>query len=140
MRLAGGPPAAFEEYRVPVFLAPLLNVFEDANEQWDQFKRLRASISSLRSQEVIAAAGGRKHLEGAVCKHWWPKDDMRERTLMSNIEMAYLKALREASIDMNVDVLTSTAATTLVATIVRLLGARAKRTRRKWRKQKVVRS
>ena len=65
---------------------------------------------------------------------------MRERTLMSNIEMAYLKALREASIDMNVDVLTSTAATTLVATIVRLLGAQAKRTRRKWRKQKVVRS
>ena len=75
------PPAAFQLYRVPTFLAPLLNVFKDASEQWQQFKKLRTSISHLRSQEVIAAAGGRQHLTGAVHEHWWPKDDARENTL-----------------------------------------------------------
>ena len=126
MRLSGGPPAAFQLYRVPTFLAPLLKVFEDPNEQWDQFKKLRTSISHLRSQEVIAAAGGRQHLAGAVHEHWWPTDDVRESTLTSKVEVAYRKALREANFDMNVNVLTSTTAATLVSTIARLLHARAK--------------
>ena len=134
--MANGPPAAFDMYQVPTFLGPLLNVFDDADEQWRQFKNLRASISSLRSQEVIAAAGGRKHLEGAAHEHWWPKGDVRESTLMSNIELAYRKSLLELEIDMNVGVLTPTRADMLVCKVVRLLEARKLRLKRKWRKKK----
>ena len=116
--MASGPPAAFDLYRVPTFLGPLLNVFDDADEQWRRFKSLRASISGLRSQEVIAAAGGREHLEGAVREHWWPTDDVREKTLMSNIELAYRKSLLELQIDMNVDVLTPTRADMLICKVL----------------------
>ena len=136
IRLLSGPPAAFELYRVPTFLASLLNVFEDPAEQWSRFKALRNSISKLRSQEVIAAAGGRQHLEGSVQEHWWPTEDARESTLTSKVELAFRKALGELKIDMNVGILTPAGAATLVCTIVRLVEARTKRTRRKWRKSK----
>ena len=101
-----------------------------------QFTKLRASISHLRSQEVIAAAGGRNHLEGAVREHWWPADDARESALVSNIEMAYRKALREANFDFNIDVMGPNRATTLVGTITRLVDARTKRLKIKWKKKK----
>jgi len=55
---------------------------------------------------------------------------------VSKIEMAYWKALRESKIDMNVDVIDSTRATTLISTITRLVDARKKRLKRKWRKSK----
>ena len=135
IRLLWGPPAAFELYRVPTIFAPLLNVFKDASEQWQQFKKLRTSISHLRSQEVIAAAGGR-HLIGAVREHWWPKDDARESTLTSKVEMAYRKALREAKFDFNMDVMSPHRAATIVSTITRLVDARTKRVKRKWKKKK----
>ena len=134
IRLLWGPPAAFELYRVPTFLASFLNVFEDPAEQWSQFKTLRSSISHLRSQEVIAAAGGRQHLEGSVQENWWPIEDARERTLTSKVEVALRKALGELKIDMNVEILTPTRATTLVYTIVRLVQARIKRIKRKFGK------
>ena len=136
IRLLSGPPAAFELYRVPIFLASLLKVFEDPAEQWRQFKVLRNSISKLRSQEVIAAAGGRHHLQGSVQEHWWPTEDARESTLTSKVEVAFRRALGELKIDMNVDILTPTRAATLVCTIVRLVEARTKRIKRKWRKSK----
>ena len=134
--LLWGPPAAFELCRVPGFLAPLLSVFEGAVEQWEQFYKLRASISHLRSQEVIAAAGGGKHLTGAVREHWWQKDDARESTLTSKIEVTYRSALREANFDFNIDVMCPNRAATLVVTITRLVDARTKRLKRKWKKKK----
>jgi len=136
MRLLWGPPAAFELHRVPTFLASLLKVFEDPSEQWGQFKAWRNSISKLRSQEVIAAAGGRQHLEASVQEHCWPTECARESTLTSKVEVAFRKALGELKIDMNVDILTPTRAAALVCTIVRLVEARTKRTRKKWRKSK----
>ena len=85
---------------------------------------------------VIAAAGGRQHLQGSVQEHWWPTEDARESTLTSKVEVAFRRALGELKIDMNVDILTPTRAATLVCTIVRLVEARTKRIKRKWRKSK----
>ena len=52
------------------------------------------------------------------------------------VEVVFRKALGELKTDMNVEVLTPTRATTLVHTIVRLVEARTKRLRRKWRKKR----
>ena len=56
--------------------------------------------------------------------------------MTSKVEVALRKALGELKIDMNVEILTPTRATTLVYTIVRLVEARIKRIKRKWRKSK----
>ena len=56
--------------------------------------------------------------------------------MTSKVEVALRKALGELKIDMNVDILTPARAAALVCTIVRLVEARTKRTRRKWRKSK----
>ena len=97
-------------------------------EKFDFEVALAGGLTLLRLED--------EHLEGSVQEHWWPIEDARESTLTSKVEVALQKALGELKIDMNVEILTPTRAATLVCTIVRLVEARTKRIKRKWRKSK----
>ena len=123
-------------FRVPPLFLPLIMLFDEYGERWTTLKLLANSTAKMRSQEAIAAAGGRSNFDGPVKEQWWAEDDAREAQLFVKVENLYKKALQECKVDFNLMIPSPTLARTLVLTTSRLIRSKARQIKRKARRKR----